>query len=223
MNILNNFQTIQSTVEKLYRQVFRAYPNIASKLLPNILIVTKNHKYDEIRPLIERGHKLFGENKIQEAQTKWSAIKSQYNIKLHFIGALQTNKTKEVLELFDVIESLDREVLADKIASTQKEMKLNKELYIQVNIGDEIQKSGVATKDAQDFIDYCIKDLKLNVTGLMCIPPKGEKPFPYFVKLKLLSDRNKLSNISMGMSGDYVEAIECGATELRIGSAVFGS
>lgn len=223
MNILNNFQTVHLTVEKLYKQAFHAYPNIVSKLLPNILIITKSCSYDEIRPLVEIGHKLFGENKIQEAQAKWSAIKSQYNIKLHFIGALQTNKVKEALQLFDVIESLDRKVLADKIASTQKEMKVNKEFYIQVNIGNEVQKSGIATKDAQDFIDYCIKDLKLNVTGLMCIPPKSEKPFPYFVKLKLLADRNKLPNISMGMSGDYAEAIECGATELRIGSAIFNN
>jgi len=177
---------------------------------------------NDIRPLIDNGHIHFGENKVQEAQFKWSQILLSNNlIKLHLVGPLQTNKVDKAVSIFSFIHSLDRIKLADKLK--EQEIKQSKKLkyFIQVNIANEIQKSGVLADDVPSFTDYCIKTLGLDVVGLMCLPPVNEKPDTFFKILKNLSDSNKLIELSMGMSNDYETAIKYGATYIRVGSAIF--
>ena len=174
-------------------------------------------------PLINHGHIDFGENKVQEAVEKWSEIKNvNKNIKLHLIGRLQTNKVKIAIKLFDYIHSLDSEKLANKIAKQEIELKRKVKLFIQVNIGNEIQKSGISEKDLVDFFEYC-KDLKLHILGLMCIPPFDEDSTKYFIKMRELNKKIGLSELSMGMSSDYLNAIEHGSSYVRIGSDIFGN
>ena len=173
-------------------------------------------------PLIEHGHLNFGENKVQEAMDKWTNTKLNYpQIKLHLIGKLQTNKVKFAIKLFDYIHSVDSEKLARKIA--EEENKINKKIkiFIQVNIGEEEQKSGIKKDQLNDFYLYC-KDLKLNVVGLMCIPPFEKDPIFYFKEMQNLTKNFKFSDLSMGMSSDYLEAVNYSSTYLRIGSSIFG-
>ena len=204
--------------------------NIKEKLLLNnntikstkIIAVSKTFKIDHIKPLIEHGHIHFGENKVQEAQEKWTEVKKKNsNIQLHLIGRLQTNKVKSAVKLFDYIHSLDSKKLADKISIQQKEQNLSKKFFIQVNIGDEEQKSGVAIRDTLNFYNYC-KKINLNIIGLMCIPPINEDSSKYFKKMTELNNEINLKEISMGMSSDYLNAIEYGSTFVRIGSSIFG-
>ena len=177
----------------------------------------------DILPLINHGHSHFGENKVQEAIEKWTNIKNDFeNIHLHMIGKLQTNKVKYVIPLFDYIHSLDNLKLAKKISEEQKKKNKLMKLFIQVNIGDEKQKSGVLIEDLDDFYNECTKDLGLNIIGLMCLPPNDNMSSTYFSKIYKLADRFKLKEISMGMSNDYLEAIKFKATYLRIGSKMFG-
>ena len=189
---------------------------------PKIIAVSKTFKIENINPLIEYGHIDYGENKVQEAQEKWSLIKDQNkNIKLHLIGRLQTNKVKLAVKLFDYIHSLDSKKLADKISLHQKEQNLQTKLFIQVNIGNEKQKSGILKSEVVDFYNYC-KSLDLDILGLMCIPPFNKDSTEFFKEMRVLNEKIKMGDLSMGMSSDYLHAIENGSTFVRIGSNIFG-
>ena len=190
--------------------------------LPKIIAVSKTFKIDKILPLIDHGHVDFGENKIQEAVDKWTEIKfKNSNIKLHMIGKLQTNKVKFAVKLFDYIHSVDNKKLAQKIADDQKKVDKKIKIFIQINIGDEEQKSGVKKTEISDLISYC-KKINLDVVGLMCLPPADNNSSFYFNEMNLLSNSFGLSELSIGMSSDYIEATKNSATYLRIGSSIFG-
>ena len=190
--------------------------------LPKIIAVSKTFKIDKILPLINYGHTDFGENKIQEAVDKWTEIKlKNTNIKLHMIGKLQTNKVKFAVKLFDYIHSVDNKKLAQKIADEQKKVNKKIKIFIQVNIGDEEQKSGVRKAEVNDLISYC-KKINLDVIGLMCLPPDDDNSSLYFNEMNLLNSNFGLSELSMGMSSDYIEAVKNSSTYLRIGSSIFG-
>jgi hypothetical protein len=190
--------------------------------LPKIIAVSKTFKIDKILPLIDHGHTDFGENKIQEAVDKWTEIKSNNsNIKLHMIGKLQSNKVKFAVKLFDYIHSVDSQKLAKKIADEQKKINKRIKIFIQVNIGNEEQKSGINKTELRDLVLYC-KKINLNVIGLMCIPPANEDSSTYFKEIKLLNDSFDFTELSMGMSSDFVEASKNSATYLRIGSSILG-
>ncbi len=193
------------------------------KKLYEIIAVSKTYSISDILPLINYGHINFGENKIQEATEKWSDIKGDFpNLKLHMLGKVQTNKVKFLIPLFDYIHSLDNLKLAQKIS--QEEIKKNKKMkiFIQVNIGKEKQKNGVDIENLENFYKECSSNLGLNIIGLMCLPPKSIEPSNFFLNMKELSDKMKLTNLSMGMSNDFIEAVQNGATYLRIGSKIFG-
>ena len=195
---------------------------IKENSLPIIIAVSKTFPESEIVPLIEYGHNHFGENKVQEALNKWTNLKVKYpNVKLHLIGKLQTNKVKFAVNLFDFIHSVDNEKLAKKISEEQKKQNKKVKLFIQVNIGDEDQKSGVFKKDLKNLYDYC-KNLELEVMGLMCIPPLEKDANLYFKEMKTMNDELKLKDLSMGMTSDYIDAAKNSATYLRIGSKIFG-
>ena len=190
--------------------------------LPKIIAVSKTFKIDKILPLIDYGHIDFGENKIQEAVDKWTEIKSKNtNIKLHMIGKLQTNKVKFAVKLFDYIHSVDSEKLAKKIADEQSKIDKKIKIFIQVNIGNEEQKSGINKNELEDLVSYC-KKINLNVIGLMCIPPADEDASIYFKEINLLNNSFDFTELSMGMSSDYIEASKNSASYLRIGSSIFG-
>ena len=190
--------------------------------LPKIIAVSKTFKIDKILPLINYGHIDFGENKIQEAVDKWTEIKSKNkNIKLHMIGKLQTNKVKFAVKLFDYIHSVDNKKLAKKIADEQKKINKKIKIFIQVNIGNEEQKSGINKNELEDLVSYC-KKINLNVIGLMCIPPADEDASVYFKEINLLNNSFDFTELSMGMSSDYIEASKNSASYLRIGSSIFG-
>ena len=190
--------------------------------LPNIIAVSKTFKLDNILPLIEHGHLDYGENKVQEAIDKWTEIKNKKpELKLHMIGKLQTNKVKMAVSLFDFIHSVDSEKLAKKIADEQSKIKKKIKIFIQVNIGDETQKSGINQSDITNLILFC-KKLELDVIGLMCIPPANIDPSNYFRKMKEINKSFKFTELSMGMSSDYLEAAKNNATYLRLGSSIFG-
>ena len=188
-----------------------------------IIAVSKTFSIDQILPLINHGHLDYGENKVQEAINKWSDVRLEYSdIKLHLIGKLQSNKTKLAVKLFDYIHSVDSEKIAKKIAD--EELKQNKKvkIFIQVNIGDENQKSGITKKNLDEFYSYC-KELELDIIGLMCIPPANIDPKNFFQEMKFLTKKLDLPELSMGMSSDYLEAAKNSATYLRIGSKIFGN
>ena len=192
------------------------------ELNPKVIAVSKTFKLEKILPLVEYGHLDYGENKVQEAIDKWSEIKlKNQNIKLHLIGKLQTNKVKHAIKIFDYIHSIDSIKLAKKIADEQSKQNKNLKLFIQVNIGDEQQKSGVKVDQIEELIIFS-KQLNLNIVGLMCIPPVNEDPDKYFKEIKILSKQFDLKEISMGMSSDYLKAVENSSTFLRIGSSIFG-
>ena len=186
--------------------------------LPKIIAVSKTFKLEHIEPLIKFGHENFGENKVQ----KWTEIKKEKkNIKLHLIGKLQSNKVKNALRIFDYIHSLDNEKLANKISQYQKENNINRKLFIQINIGNEEQKSGIDENNIDNFYDYC-KNLNLNIIGIMCIPPLNINTESYFKKMQLIKNRLKLDELSMGMSSDYLTAVKFDASYIRLGSSIFG-
>ena len=179
---------------------------------------------NDILPLINHGHKDFGENKVQEALEKWSSIKQEFtHIKLHMIGKLQTNKVKYVLQLFDYIHSLDNLKLAEKISKEQDKYKKRLKIFVQVNIGDEPQKSGISSEQIEPFIEKCVNELNLDVIGLMCLPPNNTNSSKYFQKMNTLLKKTNLNELSMGMSNDYLQAVESNSTYVRIGSKIFGS
>ncbi len=196
--------------------------DLESEKIPKIIAVSKTFGIDKISPLIEYGHLDFGENKVQEANEKWSGIKlANNNIKLHLVGGLQTNKVKLAVKLFDYIHSVDSEKLAKKISDEQQKQNKKVKVFIQVNIGNEEQKSGVNKSSVTELYSYC-KTLDLNVIGLMCIPPLEKSPDIYFQEVSILNKNLNLSDLSMGMSSDYLEAIKHSATYVRIGSNIFG-
>ena len=193
------------------------------KTIPNIIVVSKTFSLDKIKLLIENGHIHYGENKIQEAEIKWSEIKLQNkNLKLHMIGKLQSNKAKKAVKLFDYIHSLDNERLALKLSHCQKELNKSVKLFIQVNIANEEQKSGINLKELSNFYDYCKKDLSLNIIGLMCLPPVDDNSDKYFNELKESAVKLDLSELSMGMSSDFEKAVSSGSTFLRLGTLILG-
>ena len=190
---------------------------------PKIIAISKTFKIDYILPLIEHGHRDFGENKVQEALEKWTEIKNKNkNIKLHMVGKLQTNKVKFALPLFDFIHSLDNLKLAKKISEEQKKYEIKPKIFIQINIGNETQKSGIDKSQLSEFYYECI-NLNLDIVGTMCLPPIDNNPDIYFSEMKKITNILNLSDISMGMSEDYLKAIEYSSTYLRIGSKIFGA
>jgi pyridoxal phosphate enzyme (YggS family) len=209
MNSLDNYKVIKEKAYKLQNK-------------SNLIIVTKNRSFETILPIIKCGHLHFGENKVQEAKEKWSNfLHDNKNVKLHLIGKLQSNKAKDAFALFDFIHTLDSEKLAKKFSDLEKNSKKNLKYFIQVNIGNEAQKNGIDEFLLANFINFCKKDLNLNVIGLMCIPPVNLDPLSFFKKMQKLKTDNNLAELSMGMSSDYEEALTCGSTYLRIGSAIF--
>ena len=189
----------------------------------NIIAVSKTFRIQEVKPLIKYGHIHFGENKVQEAIDKWTDVKNDFkDIKLHLIGKLQSNKVKFILPLFDYIHSLDSKKLAEKISIEQKKKNFKPKIFVQVNIGNEIQKGGIDKKNLESFVKMCLEIYNLNVIGLMCIPPNNDQHQTYFQDMKELNEKLNLKELSMGMSNDYKSAIESGATFVRIGSKIFG-
>jgi len=214
----NSVQKFKDITNAIHRKIEEQKIN----LTPTVIAVSKTFKLEKILPLIEFGHLDYGENKVQEAIDKWSDIKlKNQNIKLHLIGKLQTNKVKHAIKIFDYIHSVDSIKLAKKIADEQQKQNKNLKLFVQVNIGDEEQKAGVKVSQIEDLITFS-KKLNLNIIGLMCIPPVNEEPDKYFKQIKFLNKKFDLTEISMGMSSDYLKAVENSSSFLRIGSSIFG-
>ena len=189
-----------------------------------LVAVSKNHMAETIRPVLEHGHRIFGGNRVQEASGKWLELKSEFSdIELHLIGPLQSNKVGDAVALFDVIQTIDREKIASAIAREMGKQKRQPKLLVQVNIGDEPQKTGVSTGECVEFVDRCRSEHGLNILGLMCIPPNDQNPGPYFALLAKLAVQAGVDGLSMGMSADYETAIQFGADWVRVGSAIFGS
>ena len=212
-NEVNNLIAIENILKKKNLQ----------NPLPKIIAVSKTFPVSSILPLINHGHIHFGENKIQESIDKWTDLKKNYsNLKLHMIGKLQTNKVKFAIKLFDYIHSVDNKKLIKKIYDEQIKQNKKIKIFIQVNIGDESQKSGIEIDNVNELILYC-KELNLDLVGLMCIPPIDKNPDKYFKEIKSLNDKLNLKELSMGMSGDYIKAAEYSSTYLRIGSSIFGN
>ncbi len=210
-NIVNNITTITKELSAI---------NSNTK----IIAVSKTFNMDFIKPLVDHGHVDFGENKVQEAINKWTEIKEKNSrIKLHLIGKLQTNKVKFCLPLFDYIHSLDNLKLADKVANEQVKKNFKPKIFIQVNVGDEAQKSGVILKEFESFYKKITEDFELNIIGLMCIPPFVDDTKKYFEKMIDLKSKTNLKELSMGMSNDYIEAAKYSATYVRVGSKIFGT
>ena len=190
----------------------------------NIIAVSKTFSLSHIQPLIDHGHNHFGENKVQEAKFKWTEInKGKNKVNLHMIGKLQSNKAKEAVKIFDYIHSLDNQKLADILAKAQVNENKNLKYFIQVNVGNENQKSGIPVNELDAFYNYCTAEIRLNIIGLMVIPPNNDNSNKYFNYLKELSKSLALNDLSMGMSSDYLDAVKNEATFVRIGSLIFGS
>jgi pyridoxal phosphate enzyme (YggS family) len=211
MNCLDNFKDIKEEIYKLQSK-------------SNLIVVSKNRSLETVLPIIENGHLHFGENRVQEAKEKWSTFldNNRRDIKLHLIGRLQSNKVTDAFALFDFVHTLDSEKLAKKFSQLEKSSKKKIKYFIQINIGEEAQKSGIEQTLVKEFINFCRNDMNLNIIGLMCIPPVNLDSSPFFKKMKDLTVINNLNELSMGMSSDYKKAIYYGSTYLRIGSAIFG-
>ena len=210
-NIVQNFLNIRDELTN-------------TNLNPTVIAVSKTFPLGHIKPLIDHGHRVFGENKVQEAKQKWSELKdSLKGLELHLIGGLQSNKSKEAVQLFDYIHSVDSMKLASELSKAEAKLSVKRKYFIQVNVGMEEQKSGVSKKEVENLLKYCVNEKNLNVIGLMCIPPFDQNPTPHFNYLKELNNDLGLKFISMGMSEDYMNAAKCGSTHVRIGSKIFGS
>jgi PLP dependent protein len=215
---LERLNAVQNKVAQALSQRDKAYGPVT------LVAVSKTFEADDIRPVIVAGCRVFGENRVQEAAGKWPALKTEFpDIELRLIGPLQSNKAKEAVALFDVIESIDREKIAAEIASECRKQGKKLRLYVQVNTGSEPQKAGIEPDEAVAFVDRCRKTHGLAIEGLMCIPPAGEDPSPHFTMLSRLAREANVEKLSMGMSGDYEIAIAHGASSVRVGSAIFGS
>jgi uncharacterized pyridoxal phosphate-containing UPF0001 family protein len=244
--ITKNYEEIVNGMAQIVAEAPLAPPQ------PRLIAASKTQPYEKIKTLLDRGHRVFGENRYQEAKERWEGVLKCYNTKvlsfeetsqpstarreargggenphskinLHYIGALQSNKAAEVVALFDEIHSLDRPKLAEALAKAMRDQGRNLPLYIQINTGEEPQKAGILPKDAPDFIRYCREELALSIIGLMCIPPASVNPAPHFAFLRNLAKEHSLPRLSMGMSDDWREALRMGATDIRIGSALFGA
>lgn len=216
-HIVSNLIRIQ---EEINSKNSKNNQNISTK----IIAVSKTFSENKIYPLIEYGHNDFGENKVQEAMDKWVEIKKKIkDLNLHMIGKLQTNKVKQAVKIFDYIHSVDSIKLAKKISDEQKKIEKNIKIFIQINIGEENQKSGVNLSDFEKLYDYCKNELKLDVIGLMCIPPNSDNPEKYFSQMFEIKKKFNLKDLSMGMSSDYLLAMKYGSTYVRIGSRIFGA
>jgi len=214
-------QTVQNLLN-IKAQIKTKLSELKYNYFPQIIAVSKTFSISHVLPLIEGGHIHFGENKVQEALEKWSEIKNKNsNLKLHMIGKLQSNKVKLALEIFDFIHSLDNLKLAKKIAEEQKKYKNKPKIFIQINIGNETQKSGINKSNLSDFYNEC-KNMNLDVVGTMCLPPIDQDPNIFFSEMSKINKDLKFKELSMGMSDDYLKAIEYSATYLRIGSQIFG-
>lgn len=217
-DVAKNLAEIQSNINAACAAVDRKPDDVT------LVCVSKNHEADHVRKALIDGRRVFGENRVQEAAGKWPALRDEFpDLELHLIGPLQTNKLKDAVELFDVIETVDRPKLANALAKHRDKTGQCPDLFIQINTGEEDQKAGIAPKDADDFIKMCRHELKLPIIGLMCIPPVDEEPAPHFTLLGKIAERHGLKIKSMGMSGDYEAAIRLGATHVRVGTAIFGS
>ena len=217
-DIQENYKKVNNRIQEAVDKASRNRSNI------RLIAVSKNQTVDRIEHLIKIGHRVFGENKVQEAKSKWLNIKKKnLDIRLHLIGPLQTNKIKDALAIFDVIETIDRERLAIKLAKEISLAPKAPDFLVQINTGKESSKSGIYPEEADSFIIFCQKELHLHIKGLMCIPPYNENPIPHFVLLKKLAFQNQLQHLSMGMSSDFDTAIRFGATHLRVGTAIFGA
>jgi len=211
MDIIKNFTNVLNEIKK------------CTDTNPKIIAISKTYDLNYIKPLINFGHLHYGENRVNEASLKWSdEIKKNSNLKIHLVGKLQSNKIKEALKIFSYIHSLDSKKLAILLDEEQNKQKISIKYFIQVNIGNENQKAGVMLDDLDDFIVFCKLKTKLNIIGLMCIPPIKDSPDIHFKRLSELAKKNNFSELSMGMSNDYISGIKNGSTFVRIGSAIFG-
>ena len=213
-----------STIIDRFEKIKSKITSLKSNKPVNIIAVSKTFSLDYIKPLINYGHLHFGENKVQEASAKWSEEKkANQNLKLHMIGKLQSNKAKDAVKLFNYIHSVDNQKLADTLSKHQKNLNKSLDYFIQVNMGNESQKSGITISELDPFYNYCVNDIHLNIIGLMVIPPVDQSAEKYFKSLYELNKSLALENLSMGMSADYIEAIKNGSNFVRIGSSIFGS
>ncbi len=211
---------------ELVRQAIAATVQAAGRAVGDVTLVavSKTFAPDDIRPVLETGQRVFGENRVQEAHGKWPGLRESFSdIELHLIGPLQSNKVDDAISLFDVIETLDREKLARALVAERDKGQALPDLFVQVNTGAEPQKAGVLPEEVDAFVRLCREELSLPVVGLMCIPPVDEEPALHFTLLEKIAQRNNLQKLSMGMSGDFETAVEFGATHVRVGSAIFGS
>jgi len=211
VDIIQNFSDVSHELDK-------------TNAKPIIIAVSKTHSMEHIQPLLDYGHRVFGENKVQEAKKKWEkALSVVENLELHLIGKLQSNKAKDAVKIFHYIHSLDSTKLAEELSKYEKKLNLQRKYFVQVNVGEEKQKSGITTKDVSSFVDFCINEKKLNVLGLMCIPPFDLDPVPFFQTVSDLNKQLQLPLLSMGMSNDYIDAAKLGSTHVRVGSKIFGA
>tara|TARA_B110000438_G_scaffold233038_1_gene228958 strand:- start:2174 stop:2839 length:666 start_codon:yes stop_codon:yes gene_type:complete len=216
---------MHSTVEKLNlikKEINEIVNKKQLKISPQIIVVTKTFPMEKITSLLNFGHNHFGENKIQEAEKKWSELKNKNNLYLHMVGKVQSNKAKKAVKVFDFIHSLDNKKLALKLNESEIELNKKVKYFIQVNIANETQKSGINLNEINEFYTYCTKELSLNIVGLMCLPPANIDPDTFFKLLKNEGEKLKIKELSMGMSGDYKVALINGSTYLRLGSKIMG-
>jgi hypothetical protein len=217
MTIVDRLNATKEAIARAARDCGRDPHGVA------LICVTKTFPAEIVAPLLDAGHRIFGENRVQEAKGKWPALRAAYsNVELHLIGPLQSNKAREAVETFDVIESVDREKIAQALAREMEAIGKHPKLFVQVNTGAEPQKAGVLPEDADSLIEACRERYGLKIEGLMCVPPVGEQASPHFALLAKIAKRNGLTNLSMGMSSDFELAIQQGATHVRVGSAIMG-
>jgi len=212
-------ETIIERFNKINSNIFSQKP----KKPVNIVAISKTFPLNHIQPLVDYGHKHFGENKVQEATSKWREVKNKVDLKLHMVGKLQSNKAKNAVDIFDYIHSLDNQKLVDSLYKAQINQNKFLKYFIQVNIGNELQKSGIPVNELESFYNYCTKERHLNILGLMVLPPNENDTKKYFKVLEELNTSLALKDLSMGMSNDYIDAINNGSTFVRIGSSIFGS
>ena len=200
------------------------HARLHDQLVPKLVVVSKTFDADVIRPVIEAGSRVFGENRVQEAQGKWPQLKVGFpDIELHLIGPLQSNKASDAVALFDCIQTIDREKIARAVSNEMQKQDKRLKLFVQVNTGKEEQKAGIDPEQTNEFVEWCQNDVALDIEGLMCIPPFEENPGPHFALLRKLAIETGVSKLSMGMSADYLTAVEFGATHVRVGSGIFGN
>ena len=217
VGVVERLQDVRSRIDRAAREAGR-------QIDVTLVAVSKTYDFPDILPALKAGQRVFGENRVQEAKAKWPALKADFpDVVLHLIGPLQSNKAAEAVELFDCIETIDRPKIAQAVAAEMLKQQRKLELFVQINTGEEPQKAGIAPKDAFQFVAYCRGELKLEIAGLMCIPPIEDMPAPHFALLTKMAREIGVSKLSMGMSSDFECAVSLGATHVRVGSAIFGA